>query len=203
MKLIYTLLLFAGAFFCSAQDIDSTTCFWFSDDANIDSIYYRKTYYGSGKLFEKGWVIKVTKSNGYKTFDPSTNFDCFSSVRISVGDHFFYYRNGVIETILSYPKSLKDTAEMTVYNKKGDKIAKDKFLERPVIVVDCRPRKRYGIKQYDYYHFTNYSNGELRSEGYYKDNYAKTGCWKKFNKNGELKKTRLYKDDKLVKKSCH
>lgn len=160
------------------------------------------TYHGSGKTYEEGWVIKVSKNNSYKSFDPSTDFDCITSMIQFVGDHKFYYKTGALSTKISYPKSLKDTVVMTIYSKKGDVVAIDKFLERPVITIDCDPKEKYGIVLFDYYHFTNIKKGIIRSEGFYKEHYVKTGCWRKYNKKGDLKKSILHEDDKKLKKFC-
>lgn len=203
MKALSTLLLLTASIFLNAQQTDSTAYRWFIDDANIDSVYYGKNYYDAGELYEEGWVIQMSRDNSYKSFHPSTDFDCISTVTVFVGKHVFYYKNGAVETILSYPRKTSDTVNMVFYNKKGELEAIDKFIERPVIVMDCNEGETQATKYFEYYHFKDYSKGTLRSEGYYLGDYLKTGCWKYYNKKGELKKQKRYENNNLVGKNCN
>jgi len=202
MKTLSTLILVLASIYVPAQDIDSTAYKWFIDDINIDSVYYSRSYFDSGELYEEGWVILMSRDNSYKSFHPSSNLECISSVTVFVGKHVFYYKNGAVETILSYPRSTSDTVHMIFYNKKGEVEAIDKFIERPVIIMDCNEGETRATKYFEFYHFENYSKGSLRSEGYYLGDYLKSGCWKYYNKKGELKKQKYFENNSLVGKNC-
>ncbi len=202
MKALNTLILVVASLLLVAQEIDSTAYFWFINDPDIDSVFYQANYYDSGQLYEEGWVLMMSRNNTYKSFHPSTDFDCIPSVRVFVGKHVFYYKNGSIETILSYPRNTSDTVNMIFYDKKGAVEAIDKFIERPIIQIECSEGESQSEKYFKYYHFENYSKGALKSEGCYFGNYLKIGCWKYYKKNGELKKQKYFENDQMIRKYC-
>ena len=204
MKNILTLISIIITLCGFGQSIDSTTYYLYSNDPNIDSITYKKQFYSNGQLKEKGWVLFCSKDNNYITFDSMTNFDCFSNVEFKVGEYMYYHKNGSIECILKNPIEVSDTTYMFVYNSKNELVSEEKFIESSIIKLRCRNLKSkwYTLKDYKYYQFKHFSKGKLTSEGYYNHRYLKTDCWKTYNKKGEVVKERLYKNDKLLKKSC-
>ncbi len=205
MKGFLILALIFCSVICSTQNVDSTTYYWFKKDNNIDSVYYHTEYYKSGKIKEEGWVISYCKNNDYRTIHNNTDYDCFTSIEEPVGKNLFYHRNGTIEYLIESPIYVNDTGFMTIYNSKGEIISKDTFVESPIVIIKCNPKKRVwpNYPKYEYFHFINYSKGRVKSEGFFINDFEKTGCWKTYNKNGEVKKEHYYLNNKLIDRTCN
>jgi len=142
------------------------------------SFYNKKGKLKSSRLYKFHQTIGLFKSmqkyaDEVKQID-STNVDLFVS--------FFF--KGHVKEIGYYSKNCLQVGEWKEYNPFAKKL--------------------YRLIEYDKHNYfksilTFHSNGKLWEEKYFK-NGLKNGTWKFYKYNGELKKKKVYKNDKLIKK---
>ncbi len=163
-------------------------------DTGIDSIYYFKDYYDNGDLKEAGWKIRSKQNNKVFRFKDSLGIANLRYIELKVGVYKHFNKNNKIEGIIYFPNNIKDTIRTELFNKKGELIYLTKTIRIHEYEPICCDEVENFKKEwpYKYYYFANYKNGIIESDGYYKNNYDKTGRWREFDNKGNLTEEKYY-----------
>ncbi len=197
MRLISIIIFCFIQIYTFSQEIHITDI---SDTINVkynewDSLYY----------------LKYEITGNWKVFY-DTECKLIATIQTVKNDTFYFehfYKNGNIKRrcIFTnfYSKKRKELSDAWWYEN-GQLNVDVNFSSFPCIVKNYY---RNGQQRMEFYYIDEwltvegeykewYENGKLKSTGFYKDN-EKDGIWKYYKKNGDLEKTEIYDNGKLIR----
>jgi antitoxin component YwqK of YwqJK toxin-antitoxin module len=207
-------LLFILIVCCSlngfGQETDSTIYKKYINIESVDSIFYQKQYYGNKVLWHEGWVMCETTEGEQGIGRVIISDKVSTHFFYNFGVHKYYKPNGKVKSISELSNDFISENKETFFNSKGEitrvvlwKNKNPSIYTSSEVRKTVKDRKVKDFKYEEYVKFQWYHKGKLSWTEEYLTNRVKNGCWKIYKNDGTLKNEKLYKNGKLISKSCH